>query len=241
MMYKANFPLKDGDDIDKKDVDVGVQDEIELQSAIDTMLSRGSKHLSKDSLDALNHLVTEYRDIFRVKLGKGPPVDVEPMKIEFERPTRPLKARQRTYSRKQLTFLEEKVRELIDAEYIARNNYSQWASAPLVVPKPGKEGFRFTDDLRPVNTQTKKTVWPCLILILCFGSSLALKFGLIWIFFTDTVNSHWISNLVIANRSILRLVFTLQIEFCTVLQCCCIFSIVYGSSIWSSGITQLSQ
>lgn len=29
-----------------------------------------------------------------------------------------------------------------------------------MVPKSGKEGFRFTIDLRPVNAQTKKTVWP---------------------------------------------------------------------------------
>lgn len=31
----------------------------------------------------------------------------------------------------------------------------------MVVPKPGlKEGYRFTVDLRPVNNQTKKNVWP---------------------------------------------------------------------------------
>lgn len=32
--------------------------------------------------------------------------------------------------------------------------------APLIVPKPGKEGFRFTVDHRPLNCQTKKTLWP---------------------------------------------------------------------------------
>ncbi len=94
-----------------------------------------------------------------MKLRNDPPVDVEPMNIEFEGTTRPIKVSQRTYSPEQLDFLKKKVEELIDAGYITRNNASKWACAPLIVPKPGKEGFRFTVDLRPVNTQTKKTVW----------------------------------------------------------------------------------
>ena len=160
MMCNGNFPLKDGDDIDYKDVEVGCQDEAELKIAIDGMISRGMKHLNDDGRQILKSTVMEFKDIFRVKLGKDPPVDVEPMNIEFEGVTRPIKVRQRTYSPEQLSFLKTKVQELIDAGYIARNNASKWACALLVVPKPGKEGFRFTVDLRPVNAQTKKTVWP---------------------------------------------------------------------------------
>lgn len=160
MVSNCNFPLKDGDDIDYKDVDIGVQDENELQEAINDMISRGMKHLDKDLRPTLINLVSEFKDIFRIKLGKDPPVDVEPMNIEFDGNTRPVKVRMRTYSPEQLSFLKKKIEELIEAGYISRNNSSKWACAPLVVPKPGKEGFRFTVDLRPVNSQTKKTVWP---------------------------------------------------------------------------------
>lgn len=82
------------------------------------------------------------------------------MNIQFEGSERPVKVRQRTYSPKQFVFLKKKVDELNRAGYIYRNNSSNWACAPLIVPKPGKEAFRFTVDLRPVNAQTKKAVWP---------------------------------------------------------------------------------
>lgn len=124
------------------------------------MITLACKHLPKKLVPSLKHLVSEFKDIFRVKLGKDPPVEVEPMNIEFGGPTRPVKVRQRTYSPEQLTLLKSKVHELIDPGFIKRNNESKWACAPLVVPKHGKEGFRFTVDLRPVNTQTKKTLWP---------------------------------------------------------------------------------
>ena len=160
MISNASFPLKDGDDIEYKDVQVGIQDEHEFQKSIDSMVERAEKHLPKDSNLSLADLVHEFSDIFRIKLGQDPPVDVELMKIEFEGTTRPVKVRQRTYSPEQLDFLKAKIQELISAGFIVRNNSSKWACAPLVVPKPGKEGFRFTVNLRPVNAQTKKTVWP---------------------------------------------------------------------------------
>lgn len=160
MLANGDFPLKDGDDIDYKDVDIGEQDEDELQSALDGLTSRAFKNLPKHLRRPLNELVQEFKDIFRTRLGADPPVDVPPMDIELVGPERPVKVRQRTYSPQQSTFLKEKVDELVRAGYIYRNVASKWACAPLVVPKPGKEGFRFTVDLRPVDAQTKKNVWP---------------------------------------------------------------------------------
>lgn len=160
MMSNGSFPLKDGDDIDYKDVQIGCQDEAELNNAINQMVARPEKNLSEDQKATLKNLIDEYKEIFRVRLGKDPAVAVEPMKIEFEGTERPIKVRQRTYSPEQLSFMKKKVNELVDAGFIYRNNSSNWACAPLVVPKPGKEGFRFTVDLRPVNAQTKKAVWP---------------------------------------------------------------------------------
>lgn len=97
----SNATLKDGDDIDYKDVEVGDQDEEGTKKSIESMIDRGWKHLKKDSRKILKDLVVEDYDIFRLKLGKDPPVDVEPMKIEFEESNRPIKVRQRTYSPEQ--------------------------------------------------------------------------------------------------------------------------------------------
>lgn len=48
MMANSNFPLKDGDKIDYKDVEVGAQDTKELKFAIQNMIDRAAKTLSSD-------------------------------------------------------------------------------------------------------------------------------------------------------------------------------------------------
>ena len=64
MIVDDKFPLKDGDDIDCKDVEIGIQDGNELQEAIDNMISRGEKHLEKDSRTTLKSILKEFKDIF---------------------------------------------------------------------------------------------------------------------------------------------------------------------------------
>ena len=125
MMSNGSFPLKDGDDIYYKDVDIGEQKDTELQEAIEDMINRASRNCEKVLRNSLKELVHEFKDIFRTLLGKDPPVDVEPMRIKFEDNPRPIKVRQRSYSPEQLTFLKKKVNELVDAGYIVRNSTSK--------------------------------------------------------------------------------------------------------------------
>lgn len=101
----------------------------------------------------------ESAEVFRLKLGNDPPVDAPPMKIEFTGEQRSVKVRQRTYSPAQLKFLKKTCNELVDLGFIYRNPTSNWACAPVIVPKPGPEEFRFTTDLNRVNIQTKKNMW----------------------------------------------------------------------------------
>jgi hypothetical protein len=56
--------------------------------------------------------------------------------------------------------MEAKLKEFEELGLIRRNPASAWASPPLILPKPGPEGFRFTVDLREPNAQTVPTVWP---------------------------------------------------------------------------------
>ena len=165
VVSNGDFPLKDGDDVNYKDVDVGIQDSSELESAIESMKSRASKRCPKPLRPKLMSIVDTNADIFRARLGDDPPVKVRPMVIEFENEPKPIKVRQRTYSPEQLEFMKKKVEELIRIGYIHRNSTWKWACAPIIVPKggtpkPGKERFRFVVDLRPINAQTKRNVWP---------------------------------------------------------------------------------
>lgn len=165
--YKNSFPLKDDDDIKYKDVDVGEQDEEELQEAIQRMIDRATESLPTHLHNDLKDLVNEFKDIFLIKLGNDPPVCVPPMKIEFEEAERPVKVRQRTYSPEQSEFLKNKVKELTEVGFIERNHTSKWACAPLVVPKPGNEGFRFTWTYFPSTLRRRTQFGQCLMRMLC--------------------------------------------------------------------------
>lgn len=68
------------------------------------MVTRAMKHSDNTSKDAVKDLLSEFKDIFRTKLGKDPPVDVPPMEIEFEGSTRPVKVRQRLTCLRNLHF-----------------------------------------------------------------------------------------------------------------------------------------
>lgn len=84
MMSNGNFPFKDGDDIDYKHVEVSEQEEAELSEAIESMMDRSAKHLSKDQLTKLKEHVTEFKDIFRMRLVKDPPVNVPRMNVQLK-------------------------------------------------------------------------------------------------------------------------------------------------------------
>ncbi len=86
-------------------------------------------------------MILDFKDVFRIRLGADPPVDVPPMEIKFEKEERPLKVRQRTYSPEQLDFMKKKCDELLEVGYIYRNPSSKWPCAPLIVPKEGSEKF----------------------------------------------------------------------------------------------------
>ena len=188
-MQTAIFLLQDGDDIEYKDVDLGsgVDDKEELSKAIDDVIRRGKKHLPKRLHQQFQELVSKYKDVFRTTLCNDPAVNVPPMKVEFEGKERPVKVRQRTYSPEQLKFLKKKCDELLKAGFIYRNPNSKWACAPLIVPKEGPERFRFTVDLRPVNAQTKRNVWP-----MPHADAMLAKLAGATIFFKiDFIHGYW--------------------------------------------------
>ncbi len=54
--------------------------------------------------------------------------------------------------------MKKKWDELLEVGYIYRKPSSKLARALLIIPKEGPEKFRFTVELRPVNTQSKKNV-----------------------------------------------------------------------------------
>ena len=106
-------------------------------------------------------LLEKYVDVFRLTLGRDPPVSMPPLKVHLTKDARPVRCKARRYSLPQREFMQKHVLELEAAGYIYRNPSSRWACAPLIVRKPHtKDEFRMTVDLRPVNAQTEQIAWP---------------------------------------------------------------------------------
>lgn len=81
------------------------------------------------------------------------------MKVILKQDTVPVCIKVRRYAPPQYLFLRKTLDELQSLSLIYPNNISQWVCAPLTVPKPGPEQFRFTVDLRPANLQTVPHIW----------------------------------------------------------------------------------
>ena len=143
------------------DIHVGKHDPAEIWVLLEEMIQSAMDHgLPLEFRDDLSALVLEYTDIFRVRLGSDPSADTTPIKVSLKENYSPIRVKVRRNPPSQAPFLRKRIDELRELELVYPNPSSQWASAPLIVPKAGPEEFRFTIDLRPVNFRTVPHVWP---------------------------------------------------------------------------------
>jgi hypothetical protein len=56
--------------------------------------------------------------------------------------------------------MRDKIRELDELGLVYKNTGAEWASPPLILPKPGPDQYRMTVELRVPNASTKPTAWP---------------------------------------------------------------------------------
>jgi hypothetical protein len=76
--------IPDDDPIDYHDVDVGQGSPEELANAIEGLITSAEKAgMSRDGEQSLRQLVTECKDIFRLKLGADPPANVKLLVIKL--------------------------------------------------------------------------------------------------------------------------------------------------------------
>jgi hypothetical protein len=116
--------------------------------------------MSTDGVQSLRQLVTECKDVFRLKLGADPSANVNPLVIKLRNGAEPVRMSARKYAPPQLKFMRDKIRELEELGLVVKNTGAEWASPPLILPKPGPDQYRMTVDLRVPNASTKPTTWP---------------------------------------------------------------------------------
>jgi hypothetical protein len=132
-----NGDISDGDSIDHHNVDVGQGSSEELAGAIEVLItSTKQAGMSRDGAQSSRQLVTESKDVFRLKLGADPSADVKPLFIKLRDGAEPVRISARKYAPPQLKFMRDKIRELEELGLVYKNTGAEWASPPLILPKP---------------------------------------------------------------------------------------------------------
>ncbi|OWZ04566.1 hypothetical protein PHMEG_00023512, partial [Phytophthora megakarya] len=146
----------EADDIPSAHVELLGADEddevrVELHRLVDDAVEAG---FEPTRTEALRQLVLDFADVFRLRLGRDEPADVQPLEVRLEAGSLPYRSGVRRYPEAQRQFLREYVRELERAGLVARNSKSRWSCPALPVAKQGTGEYRITIDYRPVNRMT---------------------------------------------------------------------------------------
>ena len=142
-------------------VSIGDDTPEEIDAAFRELLKEAqTEGMSDDGLKELSNILSEYRDIFRIRLGRDPPARVEPMQLNLKPDSKPINAKARRYSTPQRVFISTFTKKLEYYGFIKQNKNAKWAAAPLLVPKPPPVNYRLTFDYRPVNAATEAILWP---------------------------------------------------------------------------------
>jgi hypothetical protein len=116
--------------------------------------------MSRDGVQSLRQLVTEFKYVFRLNLGADPPVNVKSLVIKLRDGPEPVRMSARKYAPPQLEFMHDNIRELDKLGLVYKNTGAEWESPPPILSKPEPDQYRMTVDLRIPNASTKPTAWP---------------------------------------------------------------------------------
>jgi hypothetical protein len=116
--------------------------------------------MSRDGVQSLRQLVTECKDVVRLKLGADPPANLNPLVIKLRDSAESVRMSARKYAPPQLKFMRDKICELEKLGLVYKNTGAEWESPPLILPKPGPDQYQMTLDLRVPNASMNPTAWP---------------------------------------------------------------------------------
>jgi hypothetical protein len=85
---------------------------------------------------------------------------VKSLVIKMRDGAEPVRISARKYAPPQLKVMRHRIRELKELGLVYKNTGAEWASPPLILPKPEPNQYRMTVDLCVPNASTKPTAWP---------------------------------------------------------------------------------
>jgi hypothetical protein len=86
--------------------------------------------MSLGGVQSFRQLVTECKDVFRLKLGADPPANVKPLVIKLREGAETVRMSARKYAPPQLKFMRDKIRELEKAGLGVQEHWSRVGESP---------------------------------------------------------------------------------------------------------------
>jgi hypothetical protein len=77
--------------------------------------------MPRDGVQSLRQLVTECKDVFRLKLGSDPTAKFKPLVIKLRDGAEPVRMSARKYAPPQLKFMRDKTCELVELGLVYKN------------------------------------------------------------------------------------------------------------------------
>jgi hypothetical protein len=114
--------IPEDDPIDYHVVHVKQGSPEELADAIEAFITSAEQvGMTLDLVQSLRQLVTECKDVFRLKLGADPPANVKLLVIKLRDGAEPVRMSARKYAPPQLKFMRDKIRELQELSLVYKN------------------------------------------------------------------------------------------------------------------------
>ena len=132
-----------------------------MNEALAEMIERAIKRgLPADTVGNFEALIKDFRDVFRIELGRDPPADVESLRIELidEGLEERRLPRGHRFAPFQQAFLNKHFDLLQEIGVVSPCNAP--AAAPIVLVKKKNGEYRMCVDLRRINANTKAYRWP---------------------------------------------------------------------------------
>jgi hypothetical protein len=160
-----NGDILDDYTIDYHDVEVGQGIPEELADAIEGMITSAEQpDMSREGGQSLRQLVTEFKDVFRLKLGAVRPANVKPLVIKLRKGAEPVRMSACKCAPPQLQFMCDNIRELEEMGLVYKNAGAEWASRSSFQSQGPTsidiDQYRMTVDLCVPNASTKPIAWP---------------------------------------------------------------------------------
>lgn len=121
----------------------------EIEKELKERISKASTNdLSTLRVGALERIIDKNKLLFRIRLGKGGPAKIAPMRVNLDRTKNSVKVNAHNDLREQRKFLDDYFEEFVKVSFFKVCSHAAWKATPHLAAKDLKANFGTTINMR---------------------------------------------------------------------------------------------